>query len=464
MSKWFVALGVLASVFLLPGRASATVTATFSITGPNPLNTFCPVNVGFTGSINGPAGTVVKYDYSHFVNGSSTISPTVTATIPANGSLPVSETLNIDLAHSGFQSNEVDVTSPQVASGKVFFTVNCVPNLPPPPLVFPPPAPTALSNTTDPPTCTAHAGLGGGLACLAGINAGMLALIWNWSPSRFVKSVDGYKVYRVDGSQHTLVSTQNNGTDVTLALLNKPSDGFNGKCYVVTAYKGKSESSDSGFFCAGNYQGGTIVENFTLTPSNTRTVDHHYNYVGYGPGCGLSSLGTGPRPGLWVGFIHGYSSSGGFTCSEDTFVDQTAVGFNLGGVGVILRNPKASVQSARFLFKKLDSGADTCLAGIHLPNGDWSNAQDLIPNSDFISGLPWSVPGVSFNSGQVKISGANFSIDVASLVNDWAKGNRPNNGLLLIGGNEDTSGYHDNNVCDSQFGSFALSIQVLISP
>jgi hypothetical protein len=104
--------------------SSAAVTASLSIVGPNPLTTTCPVNVNFTGSINGPAGPVT-YTFGRFVNGSSTSSAPINAAIPTSGTLPISVTLNIDKAHSGFQSYEIDVTSPSAAQGKVYFTVTC---------------------------------------------------------------------------------------------------------------------------------------------------------------------------------------------------------------------------------------------------------------------------------------------------------------------------------------------------
>lgn len=161
--------------------------------------------------------------------------------------------------------------------------------------------------------------------------------------------------------------------------------------------------------------------------------------------------------------MHSYVSAAGFTCGEDTFVYQTAVNFNLGAAGIILRNSKASIQSARLLFQRVDGGSINCLAGVHLPTGDWSNAQDLIPNNDFISGIPWN-SGANVNTGTVKIAGANYSIDVSSAISNWAKGVWSDYGFLLIGGNEDTSGFHDNNRCQSLFGNFALSIQIVINP
>jgi hypothetical protein len=164
-----------------------------------------------------------------------------------------------------------------------------------------------------------------------------------------------------------------------------------------------------------------------------------------------------------VGFLHRYSSAGPFACDQDTWVDQVAISFSeLGSAGILLRNPKASVKKAILAFNRVSSGPTSCLGGVHLPTGDWSNAQDLIPNKDYISGIPWS-GGNAWNN-TVKISGQIYNIDVSSAINNFAKGIWPDHGFLLVGGNEDTSGFHDNNECDSVFGDFSLSLQVIVQP
>lgn len=132
MNKWLLALCALSIVLLNARPASAAVNATFAITSPNPDTEFCPTNVNFSGSITGPAGTNVTYIFARFVNGAPIDSAPVIATIPSNGTLAISETLNIDKPHSGFQSNSLIVTAPNSAQGKVYFTVNCL-------IIYPPP-------------------------------------------------------------------------------------------------------------------------------------------------------------------------------------------------------------------------------------------------------------------------------------------------------------------------------------
>ena len=470
MKTCWLALGALCILFVLPRQADAAITAaSMSLVGSSPINATCPLNVQFKGTITGTPGTVFTYSLNRFVNGAQQVVNGATVPMPASGSIAVNDAISISSSANGNTFDQIWVHNisggqSDVYSNKAIFAVNCggliLPGLH---LVVVPPAPDSLTNTTDPPTCTNHAGLGGGLACYAGIPKGQLALIWNWSPRSGVPNVDGFRVYRVDGAQHTLIYNQANGKDATLALVDPPADGFNGKCYVVTSYLGKGESPDSNYFCAGGYQGGAIVESFNLTLSHLNPVWHSYHFSGGGPGCGLSQVGTGPVSGNNVGYIHSYDSSAGLTCQETTVVAQTAIAFELGAAGIVLRNPKASVQSATLSFRRTDGTNTSCLAGLRLPTVDWTSAQDLIPNTDYYRNIPTG-NGTSVNGDGVVISGSNYSFAVQKPINDWAKGLAPNYGFLLTGPNEDTSGYHDNNRCFSTFGGFALSVKVVINP
>src|ERR1700680_3053232 len=81
------------------------------------------------------------------------------------------------------------------------------------------PAPRNLNYTNDSGVCSQHfpVPLAGPLACAASVKS-LLTLIWDWSPRNCngcPTDVDGYKVYRVDGGQHSLVATQSQGTNVT---------------------------------------------------------------------------------------------------------------------------------------------------------------------------------------------------------------------------------------------------------
>ncbi len=457
--------------------AAAAVTTQFNIVGPTSITMLCPASVSFTGSIKGPAGTQVTYHFSHYVAGAWIYSGDVPATIPPSGSLGITESLTIDSAHSGLQSNQLDTTAPNASEGKVFFTVKCTTfTVPGTGHIFAtiPNAPDKPTQAGAPSDCTDHGGLVGAMLCLPWIQAGKLVLLWTWNGgsvgcSNCSSTADAFNVYEVESGQHKFLTAEKKSGDnlaLTLAFIDPPAGGYNGKCYAVSAVANGQESVDSGHFCIGTPpQAGPIIQHYDLTPNNSRVVWHHYHYDGFGPGCGLSAVGTGP-PGATpsqVGFTHVYDSAAGFTCSVDNQVFQTAVGFELGSAGIVLRNPKASVQSARLLFRRTDSSSVSCLAGLHLPRADWSNAQELIAHDDYRGNIPWGQPNQSVNTGVVKVSGANYSIDVGSAISDWAKGVRSNYGFLLVGGNEDVSG-EDNNSCDSRFAGFSLSLDIAISP
>jgi hypothetical protein len=480
MKKWLFAACALFVLIAQPRLASAAVTASLTAVGPTTING-CPATLQFSGTINGTPGTVVTYSFSRVV---SNVPQTVnggTFTIPPFGMMPVHDTISIASSTTGTTYDQIwvhNISNGQsdVYSNEVNFSVACgSPPTTQPATPFPtpfatipprpkaPPIPGSLSSTNDSQVCTAHAGFAGGLACTAGFGNGMLALVWN-APNACATCIDGYNVYRSDGGQHTFIYKQNNGRDTTLALVTKPSDGFNGKCYVVTAYSGNVESAPSSPYCVSGPVDTAAVRNFNITsPSATRAVYHAYHFTGIGPGCGLPNSGEGPDPGLVVGFNHDYANSVGITCYEDTLVQQVAVSFELGSAGILLRNPKTSVKSAILAFNRY-GGKGQCLGGVHLPTGDWSNATDLIPNKDYISNIAWNANGLTVFTPTVKISGSIYNIDVTSAINDFAKGVWPDHGFLLIGGNEDESGFHDNHSCLSQFGNFSLSLQVTINP
>jgi hypothetical protein len=115
-------------------------------------------------------------------------------------------------------------------------------------LPAPMPIPSHLGSTTDPPTCSRHGGLGGGLACDALLSQGQLALIWAFRSNQ--NPVTGFHIYRVDGGGSTLVGAQPDGPAVTVALLPMlQGGGVEGACYSVAAYNGAGEGKPSAPFC-----------------------------------------------------------------------------------------------------------------------------------------------------------------------------------------------------------------------
>jgi hypothetical protein len=144
-------------------------------------------------------------------------------------------------------------------------------------------APTNLVYTNDPKVCNAHAGggLAGGLICPGLIaSTASLPLVWDWQQCTYtpgssffnipdsnvcgVSRPDGFRIYKVTNtfsSSHfihlgtrVLVDTQ---TDPTLTIRGI-SPYQKTDCYVVTAYRGSTESPDSNTWCgAANLAMGT---------------------------------------------------------------------------------------------------------------------------------------------------------------------------------------------------------------
>ena len=134
------------------------------------------------------------------------------------------------------------------------------------------PAPTNLTYTTDPSTCIQHVGFGGAFVCQAVIEkSGLLLLVWDWAPCyapTCAKTIDGFHVYSVT-SRIIPVSIHPGGsglvthvktlldTQTTPAVTMRGISPFHtGECFVVTAFRGSKDSSDSNVYCAG---GNTLI-------------------------------------------------------------------------------------------------------------------------------------------------------------------------------------------------------------
>ena len=143
------------------------------------------------------------------------------------------------------------------------------------------PAPSQLlgfkhpAEATDPkdpkPTpCNVHGGMAGGLACMALLPKGGLALAWSYGSVH----VDGFRVYSVSRTAarppsgrpepalavapgpatSAPIATQTTrlegGQVATLVVLDPRPAGFGNECFAVTAFAGAQESDKSAQFCA----------------------------------------------------------------------------------------------------------------------------------------------------------------------------------------------------------------------
>jgi hypothetical protein len=277
------------------GVLAAPITVSLSAL-PVAYNGPCPVTVKFTGNISGKAFAKISYVFAHTLGKTTTKTVPVSATLPKSGLLPpVYESLIIDAAHAGAQTNELDVT-PGTSKASAAFTVACT-TLAPAQIstsVFstptPKPSPQLVQlafNSIPPPTlrqaasaldCAAHFGsdiLFVPTLCAAAMKAGLM-LVWDWSPAAGCptcpQTLDGYNIYRVDGGRRQKLWSQT-PQDAKGWGPPIPSDGWNGKCYQVSAYKGSQESFFSNRVCVG---GNVVVgtQTVTLTPQRVRTAHH----------------------------------------------------------------------------------------------------------------------------------------------------------------------------------------------
>jgi hypothetical protein len=143
------------------------------------------------------------------------------------------------------------------------------------------PAPAHLMSTLDYPQCSAHGGLGAGLACKASLPAGGMALIWDY-PAK--AAITGFHIYQATSLETLkLIGTQALGASTTIWVLNQaPSGGyFSGGCYLVTAFNDKGESPYSNAFCGENAQ---TMQTLSLTPTvrtsglQNKTLDEAFSY------------------------------------------------------------------------------------------------------------------------------------------------------------------------------------------
>jgi len=315
------------------------------------------------------------------------------------------------------------------------------------------PGPTGMGSTHDPKVCTAHGGFGGGLACTAGLPSGMLPLIWNCPNCQ----VDGYHLYRVDSGQHTLMPANgaySNDATVTLALLDAPSDGFNGKCYAVTAYKGSNESQLSNAYCAGN---GSVMATMTLSAAhvlhwnrlrNLRTgglgytdppVDSYDSslYVGYGFHYWDNPFGDiyGNRVNR-TGLYFDLSPLAGRTISKAVLhlVAQSSW-HDYGGTGSSLADQTLTDQTP-----------EACVTSVDKATDHWWENNNLASTVSYISPGPYMGPS--------------FDVDVTSAIQSWMGYAAPSNfGFVLRGANENDQ-YHgnSNSVCLTLLESASLVV------
>ncbi len=455
---------------MLPHPAFA-LSATASV-NPTQYSGSCPATFTFKGTIIAPpSGTSVTYYFKYYdpgqqkyINvptqpqtGTTTGGPGVLLVTPSTGSITGSGTGSVQLV--------VTVPAPGTTSPTMSFQVHCTNPQPSPtpsssgslhvrpphissPFALSVAPPSGLMSTLSAGVCATH----GGLFCGTIVAAG-LTLVWNWNPPCAncvgVQQVDGYKIYRVDNGNNSLITTLSNGSSQTVDGLPAPSGGFNGKCYAVTAYAGQQESTRSNTYCVGAIAG---LQTTSLSASKAQSFYQNRVKTTSGPGSGLQDHGT----------LVGDSCQGGsplcvgFSYSDEThwYGDEYWNGYTRLG---LLFNI-ASLHANNLLSAKLTMTVRNTITGPdQLVVTNVSCIQTIEPaDPGWLSpGAQW-ITGASDRALSAGVSGLPVSYDVTSIVKQWVAGS-PNNGLVLIGPNEHLDAF-TNASCSTSYLNPVLTV------
>ena len=344
--------------------------------------------------------------------------------------------------------------------------------------IFPP---NSLNTTGDPSVCSAHMDpltvlFGGAQLCASSVLNHYVVLVWNWdanvlSPTPLVKDIDGYRVFENDTYyQHVAVATTSAGPAVQVTMFPLPAvsrfaieiallGADANRCFVVRAYKGTLESSDSNTVCLGSSLPG--AKTVDLTASQTKLVWNQYTNFCAAPNPG-NVYGGG---GLIVGYHFENHLPGAFTCGGHlNQVLRTLASFPVsqqinGSVWHAVL--KYQFTQTATVYGDNEYGRDpnrlitpvqyppnrSCAVELMLATQAWDPAtnnntdDNLVPANDYIA-----LPEL----------GSSFSVDVTSAVRQW-KQYGGNYGFEFRGANEDT-GIDDDSDCLTHFASPVLEV------
>lgn len=216
----------------------------------------------------------------------------------------------------------------------------------------------------------------------------------------------------------------------------------------------------------------TREETATLAPTRIqfwRNQEYSYPANDTAWPCPADTTGLGSAespPGfLPVGYEHSYDTgTRPFNCSRrlvNTF--RTAVRFDLSALQS--KAPRLFVKSAVLTFRRVRAAGDhDCADQLLTATEDWT-----VPGFDRFPKAEARYDGAVPKLGSAACGlGGTCQMDVKGAVSDWALGNTPNHGFVIVGENED-SGARDNKTCRTEYGDFQLTTnftydQTLIFP
>ncbi len=470
-------LAVVALFGALTVPAQATQGAQLTVVN-SPLTDVCPVKVQFNGMVIGVPNLPFQYWFITLVNGVEQVTPRTTMLMPATGVVAVRYSLPIATSSDQTTTNIVELDATDLAgqarptvSTQVKYFVTCrapstrfqtatqldTRNLPPKSgtalstAIQTIRAPTGLASTTDPGVCLKHFGpdlLGlVTVLCGAAIKDGLL-LVWDWTPiancAACPQAADGFRIYRSDG--RALAATQN-GANSAVGI-KRPADGYDGKCYTATAYKGSTESSDSRQFCIGSAVAiGTQTAKFA--PSHVRSPVQDAS-IRSGV-CNSTTQHDYSDPSFEVGYEHTGTVDAVCNYHTSTFY-RGAVAFDVSRLaGKAIRKatlrfgslvtriiPKTPISRPYFALPT--STTDSCATEIGTGRDEW-----------------WARTGwIEFDSISSNIAPA--AIDVTVPVSRWLNG-APNDGFVMRGSNEGNQQTDFRFGCRTTFANISLEVE-----
>jgi len=344
-----------------------------------------------------------------------------------------------------------------------------------PDFIYPP---TGVSYAGDPKVCSGHmnpiaAAFGGELLCAGAIADHKMVLVWDWpadkqtyqdagNPLRIYKviqNIDGYRVYENDyWFQHTLVKATNVGSLEKVAIfsppprptyktiiaraLNKP---LPPRCFVVRAYKGALESTDSNL--VGCLDGGGAIpgtKTITLQPARFASPFHDHE-IRHGAFASFAPAHDGPGE---IGYYHDDTSDYTYQLAQRSLVlfDLSAVDGAVWKATLTYHLQNGTIGGGGL---PAMNGNWSCASELMLPTEDWVNPKDFVPADTYLD--------IKLTDMVNNYFPTDFPTDVTSAVRNW-KLNGSNFGFELRGRNEDT-GAEDNWKCLSTYSDFQLQVE-----
>lgn len=154
-----------------------------------------------------------------------------------------------------------------------------------------------------------------------------------------------------------------------------------------------------------------------------------------------------------VGFEHFFDGGNRFHNN----VYRAAVRFN---VAPLSEPPTKKILGATLLYTFRqgrvvpgDVFVTSCATQLLLATGDWKGIPEVSPEA-----APPTIEGTVFKDLPGALLGGRVSVDVTSVVKEWASGARPNFGFVIKGAKEDSGLFRDNNACWSILDGFVLQV------